>query len=45
MPSIAGFIQSLLSEDMYATGMLEKTDERSEGRNDLASTTPCHRLD
>lgn len=28
MPSIAGFIQSLLSEDMYATGMLEKTDER-----------------
>lgn len=29
MPSIAGFIQSLLSEDMYATGMLEKMDERS----------------
>lgn len=28
MPSIAGFIQSLLSEDMYATGMLEKMDER-----------------
>ncbi|CAM9366534.1 unnamed protein product, partial [Pylaiella littoralis] len=28
MPSIAGFIQSLLSEDMYATGMLEKMDDR-----------------
>lgn len=28
MPSIAAFIQSLLSEDMYATGMIEKMDER-----------------
>lgn len=28
MPSIAGFIQSLLTEDMYATGLIEKMDER-----------------
>ncbi|CAM9818621.1 unnamed protein product, partial [Discosporangium mesarthrocarpum] len=28
MPSIAAFIQSLLAEDMYATGLLEKMDER-----------------
>ena len=33
MPSIAGFIHSLLSEDMYATGMLEKMDDRY-GRSD-----------
>lgn len=31
MPSIAAFIQSLLSEDMYATGMIEKMDERCDG--------------
>lgn len=31
MPSIAAFIQSLLSEDMYAAGMIEKMDERYDG--------------
>ena len=28
MPSIAAFIQGLLSEDMYATGMIENMDQR-----------------
>ncbi|CAM9752349.1 unnamed protein product, partial [Choristocarpus tenellus] len=33
MPSISGFIQSLLAEDMYATGMIEKLDERIQELN------------
>lgn len=28
MPNIAGFIQSLLTEDMYATGLIEKMEQR-----------------
>lgn len=28
MPSIAAFIHGLLSEDMYATGMIQRLDER-----------------
>lgn len=28
MPSIAAFIQGLLAEDMYATGMIENMDQR-----------------
>lgn len=28
MPSIAAFINGLVSEDMYATGMIQRLDER-----------------